>query len=220
MSPEHLDIHGLVSPRLRGRLHAAAFVLAVPAAITLVGAADGTRAKLASAVYGVTLVMLFGASSAYHRLHRGLASRLWLRRVDHTAIYLLIAGTYTPVAVVAIGGTVGWVIVAAVWLAAAVGALLKLVWFDRTRVAGWVLYLSLGWLAVGAAPALVDHLTDGELALIVSGGLAYTAGAIVLAVRRPNPNPLVFGYHEVWHALVIVAAACHFAAIAGIVTAG
>lgn len=220
MSPEHFDIHGLISPRLRGRLHVGAFVVAVPASIALVAAADGSRAKVASAVYGLTLVAMFGASGAYHRLHRGLESRMWLRRADHTAIYLLIAGTYTPVALVGIGGSGGWFLVAAVWLAAAVGALLKLVWFDRTRVAGWVLYLSLGWLAVGAAPALVEHLSDGEVALIVAGGLAYTVGAVVLGTRRPNPNPLVFGYHEVWHTLVIVAASCQFAAIAGIVTAG
>ena len=110
--------------------------------------------------------------------------------------------------------------VAAVWTAAVAGGLMKLVWFDRTRVAGWVLYLGMGWVVVLATPVLVSHLDGGQLALLAAGGLAYTFGAVVLGRRWPDPLPRVFGYHEVWHTLVIVAAALHYAAILTIVRAG
>jgi hemolysin III len=216
----HLDIHGLVKPLLRGRLHVGAFAVAVPAAIVLVAVAGSTRATVAAAVYGGTLILLFGVSGAYHRLgHRG-GGRPWMRRADHASIYGLIAGSYTPVALVAIGGWFGWALLVGVWVVAATGALLKLVWFDKSQVAGWVLYLGLGWVAVSAIPSLVSNVGAGTLVLLGAGGLAYTLGAIVLGRRWPDPLPRVFGYHEVWHSMVIVAAALHFVAILGIVRAG
>jgi hemolysin III len=208
-----LDVHGLVKPLLRGRLHLGALIVALPAALALVIAAESRPAQLAAAVYGFSLVSVFFVSSAYHRLARSPRSQLLLRRADHATIYLLIAGSYTPIGVVAIGGRAGWALVAAAWAVAAVGVLLKVVWFHRASVVGAALYVGMGWMVVIAAPTLVRHVSQVELALLVAGGLLYTGGALVLARRRPDPWPRVFGYHEVWHSLVIVAAACHYAAI-------
>jgi hemolysin III len=215
----HHDIHGLVKPLLRGRLHVLAFVAAIPAALVLVVVARSGTATVAAAVYGLSLVTLFGVSGSYHRLGHTGALQVWLRRADHASIYFLIAGSYTPVAVVAIGGWEGWTMVVLVWGAAITGGLMKLLWFERTQVAGWVLYLGMGWVVVFATPVLISHLRGGELALLAAGGLAYTFGALVLGRRWPDPLPRVFGYHEVWHLLVIVAAALHYTAILSIVRA-
>jgi hemolysin III len=208
-----LDVHGLVKPLLRGRLHLGALVATLPAVLALVVAADSRRAQVAAAVYGMSLVSVFLVSSAYHRLARSPRSQLLLRRADHATIYLLIAGSYTPIGVVAIGGPAGWALVAAAWAVAAVGVLLKVAWFHRASVVGAALYVGMGWMVVVAAPTLVRHVSRVELVLLVAGGLLYTGGALVLARRRPNPWPRVFGYHEVWHSFVILAAACHYAAI-------
>ena len=213
MKAEVFDVHGLVKPLLRGRLHLGALVVAVPAVAVLVLVAGSATARAAAAVYGSSLVAVFLVSTAYHRLGRTPRWQQLLRRADHATIFLLIAGTYTPVAVVAIRGWAGWSLVAAAWGLAALGVLLKLVWFHRTAVLGGVLYIGLGWMIVLAGPSLVRHVTGAELVLLIAGGLLYTIGAIVLVRRRPNPNPLVFGYHEVWHSLVILAAGCHYASI-------
>ena len=220
MNGPHVDVHGLVKPLLRGRLHVGAFAVAIPATVLLVLVANGLRATVAAAVYGATLVALFGVSGAYHRLGRTIRSQKWLRRADHATIYLLIAGSYTPVSIVAVGGRLGWGLAAAVWVAAALGGALKLVWFDRTQVVGAVLYIAIGWFAVLAIPVLVRTVEPWILGLIVAGGLTYTVGAMVLAKRRPDPLPRIFGYHEVWHTLTIVAAALHYAAMVGIVREG
>lgn len=217
---DDLDVHGLVKPLLRGRLHVAAFVVAVPAALALVVAAGSVKATLAAAVYASTLVALFGVSGAYHRLGRTERRRSVLRRADHATIYGLIAGSYTPVAIVAIGGRLGWSLAIAMWIAAIGGMALKLVWFHRATKVGAALYMALGWVAVFAGPALIDHVSRGGVLLLAAGGLLYTAGAIVLALRRPDPVPHIFGYHEVWHAAVVVAAACHYLAILGVVRDG
>jgi hemolysin III len=211
--PDVLDVHGLVKPLLRGRLHVGALVVALPAVVVLVASAPTTRATVAATIYGVSLIAVFLVSSAYHRLGRSPRTQQLLRRADHATIFLLIAGSYTPVALLAIGGGAGRVLVAVAWGLAALGVALKLVWFHQARVAGAALYIGLGWMVVGAMPWLVRSVTGVELALLVAGGLLYTVGAVVLAQRRPNPLPRVFGYHEVWHSLVVVAAACHYASI-------
>jgi hemolysin III len=209
----NLDVHGLVKPLLRGRIHLGALFVAVPAVTALVVLAASPRARIASAVYGATLVAVFAVSASYHRFGRTPRSQQLLRRADHATIFGLIAGSYTPVAVVAIGGWVGWSLVIVAWSVAALGMVLKVVWFDRAKVVGGVLYIALGWMVVVAGPFIVSHLSPTELLLLVAGGLLYTGGSIVLHRRRPDPFPLVFGYHEVWHACVVVAAACQFAAI-------
>lgn len=199
-----------VLPSWRGWIHAVAFVLSIPLGVALLLLAGPAEARVAVAVYVVTLIVGFGTSAAYHRLARGPRALRWMRRADHSSIYLLIAGTYTPICLLALPAPWGLPVLAVVWVGAIVGVVLKLTAFDRTRVAGWALYLILGWTAIIAAPALVRHLTPLEITLIVAGGLLYTGGSIVLATGRPNPFPSVFGYHEVWHAFTVAAGACHY----------
>ena len=215
--PPPVDIHGLVKPLLRGRLHLGALFLAIPAVVVLIVRAQGFAATTSAAIYGTTLVALFAVSSTYHRFD---ASSRWcnvLRRLDHATIYLLIAGSYTPFAAVAIGGRIGFVMIVTVWALALFGVALKLRWFDRSHAVGGALYIVIGWFAVLASPAMIHRVDPGTMVLLVVGGLAYTGGAVVLSTRRPNPFPRVFGYHEVWHSLTIAAATLHFIAIASVV---
>jgi hemolysin III len=211
-----IDVHGVVKPFLRGRIHAVAFFVAIPAAIALVVASGGVEAKVAASTYGFTLVLLFAASSAYHRFGRGRALE-WLRRLDHSSIFLLIAGSYTPVCLVALSGWWASALLVAVWTAAVVGVLLKLFRFEHSHKLGFALYLTMGWALVAALPGLVTNLGTSTLVLLVAGGVLYTVGAIVLATRFPNPFPRYFGYHEVWHVMVVAAAALHYFAIRGVI---
>jgi hemolysin III len=219
MAPPMVDVHGLVKPLLRGRLHLGALVVAVPAVIVLIVMARGAAATTSAAVYGTTLVALFAISGAYHRFDPGSRWCLVLRRLDHSMIYLLIAGSYTPFAAVAIGGKLGLALIATVWSLALFGVALKLRWFDRSHAVGSALYIGIGWLAVFAAPAMIHRVSAISFALLLIGGVAYTGGAIILGTRRPDPFPRVFGYHEVWHSLTIAAAALHYVAIASVVRA-
>jgi hemolysin III len=166
-----------------------------------------------ASAYGATLVVLFAASSAYHRLVRSGWAAVWLRRFDHSSIFLLIAGSYTPVCLVALHGWWTWLLLVAVWAAAVVGVVLKLVRFDRSHRIGFALYLTMGWAVLAALPALLSSVDGSTLLLFAAGGLLYTVGAVVLATRFPNPFPRIFGYHEVWHVMVVVAAALHYVAI-------
>ena len=204
-------------PTWRGRTHLWAFGAALPATVVLVAGAHPGRPRLAALIYAVTLVAMFGFSAAHHRL--GLTHRAGavLRRLDHCAIYALIAGTYAPVCLVALPPRWGIPLLAIVAGAAGVGMGIKLVAFGRLHATGYVMYPALGWVSVVAMPVLVRHLSAAQLALIVAGGLAYTAGMVVFWRRWPDPRPRRFGYHEVWHLFTIVAAALHFAAVASVV---
>jgi hemolysin III len=204
-------------PRWRGRAHAITFFVAVPAGLALVLAANGAAARVAAAIYAATLLAVFGTSAAYHRLARTPRARAIMQRLDHSMIYLLIAGTYVPVCLLALPPAWGIPMLTVVGLGAAVGIVLKLVAFQRVQWLGFALYPVLGWAAVAAAPVLVHHLSPFQLALIVAGGVSYTVGFPVLLTRWPDPWPKVFGYHEVWHAFTIVAAAFHFFAVATLV---
>jgi hemolysin III len=206
-----------IRPRLRGRIHQVAFFFAVPAGVVLVVLARGTVATTVAAIYTASLVAVFGASAAYHRGAWSPTARRRMKRLDHSMIYVLIAGSYTPVAVLALHGPWQVVVLALVWTGAAVGVALKLVAPGDLRVVSATLYMVLGWLALIALPQIVRGLSRPDVVLMISGGLLYTAGAIVFATRRPDPRPLVFGYHEIWHAFMVVAAACHFAMIALVV---
>ena len=204
-------------PTWRGRTHLWAFGVALPATVVLVAGAHPGRPRLAALIYAVTLVAMFGFSAAHHRLgltHRGGAV---LRRLDHSAIYALIAGTYAPVCLVALPPRWGVPLLAIVAGAAGVGMGIKLVAFGRLNVTSYVMYPALGWVSVVAMPVLVRHLSAAQLALILAGGFAYTVGMVVLWRRWPDPRPQRFGYHEVWHLFTIVAAALHFAAVASLV---
>jgi hemolysin III len=202
-------------PRLRGRLHQMAFVVSIPAGIALVWAAHSPLARVAVLVYAVSLAAMFGTSAALHRRH--WSPRAWLRmdQLDRVMIYVLIAGSYTPVVLLALRP--GWRVafLALVWTVAAVGICLVLVW-NRGRVifvTRMVLYLGLGWISVVLLPQLADTIGLRRLALGVVGGVLYTVGVVVLIRRRPDPNPRVFGYHEVWHAFTLAAGACHYTLI-------
>jgi hemolysin III len=207
------------TPRFRGRIHQIAFFVSIPMGIALVLAARSTAATAVAAVYAASLTALFGASAAYHRGRWSDGARRWMKRLDHSMIYVLIAASYTPVAVLALGGPWEVVLLSVAWGGATVGVTLKLLRPEGLRVPGAVLYMALGWLALVALPQLLRELSATEFGLMVTGGVLYTVGAIVLASRRPDPHPGVFGYHEIWHALQVTAAACHYAMIALVVHA-
>jgi hemolysin III len=205
----------LPKPRLRGVLHKWAFFASLALGVARVIFAPGGRGTLAAAIYAASVAALFGVSALYHRIDwQSAVSRKRMRRLDHTMIFVLIAGSYTPFALLVLDGTLATVILVAVWAGAAAGALMKLLWIDAPKwlVAG--LYVLLGWVAVAAFPGLLEELGVAPTALVAAGGLLYTVGAVVYATQRPDPAPAVFGYHEVFHALVIAAAALQYAVVA------
>jgi hemolysin III len=209
-----MDAYGF-RPVWRGRVHLLAALVALPAAVALVLAADTAPGRLAVGVYGLTLVGLFAVSATYHRVARTPTGVKWLRRADHSMIFLLIAGTYTPICLLALPPAWGVPLLVVVWVAALGGVTLKMVRLGNgPGSSGSWLYLVLGWAAVVAAPVLVRSLDPAQLALLAAGGVLYTVGAVVLGRRRPDPLPHHFGYHEVWHAMTVVAGGCHFAAVA------
>jgi hemolysin III len=205
-------------PLLRGVSHQVASVFALAGGVALVHDAAGPRASMAAAVYGVALTAQFGVSALYHRPRWGERARLLMRRLDHAAIFLLIAGTYTPICLLLPPGA-GRALLAAVWAGAAGGIALSVAWPTAPKALVTALCVALGWAVVPVMPALRVAVGAGGLALLLAGGVAYTAGAAVYALQRPDPFPRVFGYHEVFHALVIVAAVCHYAAVASVVGA-
>ena len=187
----------------------------MPLGALLVLAADGSRARVAAAVYALSLLGLFSVSAVYHRINwRSTDARRWMRRLDHSMIFVLIAGTYTPFALLALHGPLAVAILVAVWAGALSGALFKLVWINAPAWLVIIAYIALGWVAVAAIPQLFAAIGVTGLALLGLGGLLYTLGAVVYAVRRPDPVPTVFGYHELFHVFVIVAAALQYAVIA------
>jgi len=209
------EVAPLLKPRLRGVSHQWAFFVSLVTGAALVIAAPSGRATFAAAVYAVSVAALFGTSALYHRITwASQAARRWMRRLDHSMIFLLIAGTYTPFALLALDGTLATVILALVWGGAAAGILLKLAWIDAPKTLVAAVYVTLGWVAVAAFPDLIDQIGIGGVAMVAAGGVLYTLGAVVYALKRPDPVPTVFGYHEVFHALVIAAAALQYAVIA------
>jgi hemolysin III len=200
-------------PRLRGRIHQVAFFVSIPAGIVLVLLANGPVPTAVAAIYAASLTAVFGSSAAYHRGVWSERARRWMRRLDHSMIFVLIAGSYTPISVLILDGTWEAVLLSLVWTGAAVGVTLKMVRPDGLSVTTAILYMSLGWLALIALPQLVQGMTTAEMVLMITGGLLYTAGAIVFASRKPDPRPDTFGYHEIWHAFMVVAATCHYAMV-------
>jgi hemolysin III len=187
--------------------------IALGAALVLT--APSGEATLAAAVYAACVPILFGSSALYHRINwRSAGARRWMRRLDHSAIFLLIAGSYTPFAVLVIQGALADVILIVVWTGAAAGILLKLLWIDAPKWLITLIYVALGWVVVAAAPDLFRELGPVAASMVGLGGLLYTTGALVYAFGRPDPVPSVFGYHEVFHALVILAAGLQYAVVA------
>jgi hemolysin III len=203
-----------VKPRLRGRSHEVAFYLALPLGAALVLEAQTGRGRAAAIVFATSVVAMFGASGLYHRVDWPDARRLWMRRLDHAGIYGLIAGTYTPFGLLVLRGNWRVVVLAIVWSGAAAAILLKLCWVAAPKWLAAVTGIGLGWVGVLVFPQLLSRIGIGGSMLVLAGGLGYTAGALVYALRRPDPVPTVFGYHELFHAFVIVAVGLQYAAVA------
>ena len=202
-------------PRLRGVSHQWAFFVSVVIGALLVVFAPGGEPRLAAAIYAASVAGLFGASALYHRVSwSSLGARRWMRRLDHSMIFVLIAGSYTPFALLVLHGTLATVVLLVVWGGAVGGVILKLLWIDAPKSFIAAVYVMLGWVAVATFPQLLEELGVGGTALVAAGGLLYTIGAVVYARQRPDPAPTVFGYHEVFHALVIAASALQYAAVA------
>jgi len=203
-----------VKPRLRGVLHEYAFFVSLACGLALVLAASDGRARAAATIYAVALSGLLGTSALYHRVTWRPNARRWMRRLDHSMIFVLIAGTYTPVALLALKGPLASTILIVLWFGAIGGVIFKLLWIDAPKWLFAAIYVLLGLVTAavfGELPAAIGWLGVAGLA---TGGLLYVIGAVIYASGRPNPWPRVFGYHEIFHALVIAAAALHFAVIA------
>ena len=197
--------------------HQWAFVASIFTGTALVLSAPSSRARLAAAIYAVSVAALFASSAVYHRVRwRSSAARRWMRRLDHSMIFVMIAGTYTPIALIALRGALAGALLIVVWTAVAAGIVLKLTWIDAPEWLGVLVYVLLGWVGVAALPRLGVEAA----ALVAGGGMLYTAGAVIYACRRPDPVAAVFGYHEVFHVLVIAAAALQYTAIAFFVLPG
>jgi hemolysin III len=204
-----------LKPRLRGVFHQWAFLASVPLGLGLVILAGDARARIALTTYAVSLAALFGVSALYHRISwRSVAARRRIRRLDHSMIFVLIAGTYTPFAVLVLHGPLATAILIAVWTGATLGVAFSLLWGNPPTWLRAALCVALGWIAVAALPQLGAAIGIGGLTLLGLGGVLYTAGGVVYALRRPDPAPAIFGYHEVFHILVIVAAALQYTVIA------
>jgi hemolysin III len=204
-----------VKPKLRGVSHEWAFFLSLGFGAALIILAKTPKATLAVAIYAVSLSALFGTSALYHRVNWTRPNvRIWMRRLDHSMIFFLIAGTYTPFALLVLHGALANAILLVVWIGAIAGAVVEMVWINHPKWVGALIYLSLGWVAVVAFPELWSAIGVGGTLLVAAGGILYTAGAVVYATQRPDPNPAIFGYHEVFHLFVVAAAVAHFSAVA------
>jgi hemolysin III len=202
-----------IKPLLRGVLDVLACMVAIPATALLIASADGGVAKVAAVVYGLSLVALFGISATYHTPWWPRDVRLVLRRLDHSTIYVLIAGSYTPVALVALEPPGAVVLLCVVWLGVVAGFLKSFLWPTSPRWLNTGVYLLLGWIVVPFLPELIGTIGWRAFALLIGGGLLYTVGAVIYTRRQPDPYPRIFGYHEVFHLFVVAASGCHFVAM-------
>ena len=209
-----------VIPLLRGWLHLVCFFLSMPAGLLVVANAHTPRARVAAIVYAVGLSALFGVSATYHRRQWSAAARPRMKRLDHATIFVMIAGSYTPLCMLTLGGSLGRSILLAVWVAAGTGMIFALTGIAEKRVVGLAIYIGLGWAMALLLPELAGRLTNTDLILLLVGGLLYTVGCIFMGTRWPDPFPAIFGYHEVWHVMVVGAAACHYLVILSAVKAG
>lgn len=213
------EAESLAKPSLRGVLHQWAAVAALGAGVVLTAMAPTLRSALAAGVFALSLVTLFAVSATYHRVHWSTAGRARMRRLDHASIFMLIAGTYTPVAALGLPALEGNELLRLVWLAALAGVLQAVFWVSAPKVVSTGLALAVGWTIAPYAKEVWQALPPSVFVLLAAGGVAYTLGGIAYAAKRPNPKPGVFGYHEVFHALTLVGAALHFAAVVPLVRA-
>jgi|SRR6188472_2207526 len=199
-------------PLLRGVLHLVGFVVALVVGALLVLRSDGTKHVLAAAVFAASVVVMLGASALYHRVTWTPRVRPWMRRLDHAGIYFLIAGSYTPVGLLVLHGWLQVVVLAIVWTGAAAATVFKFCWVGGPKWVSAGIAIGIGWIGIVALPQLLDAVGVVPVLLIAAGGIAYTLGGVVYARRKPDPVPFVFGYHELFHALTLVALALQYVA--------
>jgi hemolysin III len=206
-------------PLLRGVFHLWAFVAAIAAGVVLVVLADGALETVSSWIYAASLAAMFGASALYHRVPwRSTAKRLWARRLDHSTIFVFIASTYTPFTLLGFGGATRWLVLGLAWAGAVLGLVLELLWIDSPRWLSTVAYLLVGWVGVLTIPQLFRGMGVAVAVLLIVGGGLYSLGAVIYATKWPDPFPRVFGFHEVFHVLVVAAAVTQFVAVSLVVT--
>ncbi len=210
--PNPTPIH--LRPTWRGWIHLVAFFVAIPAGVVLLLDARTTSARVAVAIYVATVLAVFGVSGAYHRLTKTEQAQRLFQRLDHGMIYLLIAGSYTPICVLGLPRAWGVPMLVLASCEAVVGLVLTLVFYGRLPKTAGALYLVMGWGLVIAMPTLFQHVSGWTFGLVVAGGVAYSVGFPILIFERPDPWPHKFGFHEIWHALTVIAGGCHFAAVA------
>jgi hemolysin III len=214
---DQVELGHPVKPRWRGASHLVAFFVALIAGPVLVAQATTSLARVTATVYAVSLIALFGCSALLHRFNWSPRTLPTFRRIDHSMIFVFIAGTYTPVSLLSLSSGAARLVLIAVWTGAVAGVAITVFWIDAPRWVTAASYVVVGWIAVLAIPALWSALGAGQFALLAAGGVLYTLGSAVYASRRPDPIPHVFGYHEVFHALVIAAVACHYVLITQLV---
>lgn len=215
------DLVEAVKPRLRGWLHLGTAPLTLAAGIVLISLAPTTAARVAASVYAASAVLLFTTSAVYHVGRWSRRPFAVLRRMDHANIYLIIAGTYTPFVVLVLDGGLRTAMLTLIWTGAVAGVLFKMFWLNAPRWLSTALYLAIGWVAVLFIPQLVSGTHPAAWILVLAGGLIYSAGAVVYAMKRPDPAPRWFGFHEVFHSLTVAAYVCHYIAVSFVVyTAG
>lgn len=218
-TPVHLplsQVSGQVEPEAkptwRGWIHTGVLPIAIAGGIILVAVADGMVAKLAAAVFFAGSILLFGTSALYHRFNWGPKAKLALKRVDHANIFLLIAGSYTPITLLALPQDKGLLLIIAIWTTALLGIGFRVFWIGAPRWLYVIIYIAMGWAAVVYLPDLLNaNLT--MMILILVGGLLYTLGAVVYAIKKPNPIPGHFGFHEIFHTFTVLAFLCHWTAV-------
>ncbi|MBI5309542.1 MAG: hemolysin III family protein [Actinobacteria bacterium] len=215
-----MDVQPSLKPRLRGVLHQRAFYASLVAGVLLITAASTVRSVVAAAVFAVSVSALLGVSALYHRGDWTQSVRMKLRRLDHSMIFMLIAGTYTPFALLVLDGTFSTVLLVAVWACAVAGSVMELALAEASKWIMAVICIGLGWVSIIAMPQIARDIGAVGTALLAAGGVAYTVGAIIYAAQKPNPVPQVFGYHEVFHALVVVAIALQYSVVAFYVVPG
>jgi len=207
------EVAEAIKPKLRGWIHAGVAPFVLAASIVLVALAPPVAPRVAAAVFGLSAVMLFGTSAVYHRGNWTPRVAAVLRRLDHTNIFLIIAGTYTPLAVLLLPPTTARTLLIVVWSGALVGLLMRIFWLGAPRWLYVPIYVALGWVAVAYLGPFWSAGGPAVVWLVMAGGLAYTVGAIIYGIKRPNPSPAWFGFHEIFHALTVVGYTCHLIAV-------
>lgn len=205
-------------PKLRGVIHQWSFFVFVVGGVVLQLLAKGTISHVVAAIYSVSICLMLGVSALFHRVTWTPEHRLIVRRLDHSMIFLAVAGTYTPVAVLALSPFARNVVLSLVWVGAIGGIITKMIWIGLPKPISALIYVVLGWVAVGVMPQLYSHSGVLAFSLLVAGGLLYTLGAVVYAFKKPDPWPKTFGYHEIFHSCVTLAAVSHFLVVVILIT--